>query len=145
MRRLQAHYSVGVIGVITDNAGHILVVEHVFHSPPRWGLPGGYANRHESPDESLSRELHEELMLTVRISDVVLIERNYGEHLDIAYACSAIGTVGTLSSELLGYAWRSPNDLPPMRGFHQRAVDRALLRYPDFAHKPSNLEGTRSS
>ena len=125
-RLTRPHYSAGVIGVLFNALGEVLVVEHVYHTPPRWGLPGGYMDRGEDPQVTIARELREELELSVKVGPVVALERSEGNHLDIAFLCRSDGAVGHLCEELLDYRWVMPDQLPEIRRFHRKAILTAL-------------------
>ena len=125
-RLTRPHFTAGVIAVLFNPLGEVLLVEHVYHSAPRWGLPGGYVDRGEDPAESLARELREELDLSAEVGAVVAVERGYGSHLDIAYLCHSEGNIGKLCSELLDYRWVAPEQLPEVRPFHRKAIQQAL-------------------
>jgi 8-oxo-dGTP pyrophosphatase MutT (NUDIX family) len=51
--------SVGVLGLVVDEAGHVLLVEHTYRHG--WYLPGGGVRRKEALDACLRRELREEV------------------------------------------------------------------------------------
>jgi 8-oxo-dGTP pyrophosphatase MutT (NUDIX family) len=125
-RFTRPRFTAGVIGVLINTCGEVLIVEHVYHSYPQWGLPGGYVDRGEDPVESLVRELYEELQLTVEVGPIVALDRAYDTHLDIAYLCYSDGTVGTLCQELLAYRWSTPDQLPEIRPFHRQAIVQGL-------------------
>ncbi|MBZ0287924.1 MAG: NUDIX hydrolase, partial [Anaerolineae bacterium] len=57
----QARFSAGVVGVVFNDAGDVLLVEHVFHPYTPWGLPGGWVDHREDPARTLEREMREEL------------------------------------------------------------------------------------
>jgi 8-oxo-dGTP pyrophosphatase MutT (NUDIX family) len=122
----RARFSAGVVGVVLNGEGHVLLVEHVFHPQNPWGLPGGWIENYEDPADALRRELREELQLKIEVSIVLLAELGYGNHLDFAYLCQPIGTIGKLSEELLDYRWVSVDELPRMLPFHYRAIMRAV-------------------
>jgi ADP-ribose pyrophosphatase YjhB (NUDIX family) len=126
----QPRFTAGVVGVIFDAAGRILVVEHVFHPICPWGLPGGWLSRGENPAEGLVREVREETRMLVTIVCPLLIETGIHarEHFDISYLCLANGDVGALSDELLAYQWAEPGALPPMLRFHTASVVAAQTR-----------------
>jgi 8-oxo-dGTP diphosphatase len=125
-RFFRPRYSLGVVGVIMNDAGEILLVEHVFHARDPWGLPGGWVDRNEDPADAVLREIKEELQLTVTIEKLLLMAVTERNHLDIAFLCRQVDNIGTLSSELLDYRWFDPPDLPVMTKFHTRAINRAL-------------------
>lgn len=115
-------YTAGSVAVIFNDAGEVLLVEHIFHAFTPWGLPGGYVDRREDPDRALIRELREELELDAEALRVIAVERIYGNHLDFAYLCAARGVVGKLSFELNAYRWTNLDELPELTAFQQRAI-----------------------
>lgn len=125
-RRLQTKYTVGVVGVIFNEQHRILLVEHVFHPKVPWGLPGGWINHRENPQNALKREIHEELQLSVEIGNILLAEFHYGNHLDLAYLCLPTSEIGQLSYELLEYQWFDAEELPRLHKFHWNAIQQAL-------------------
>jgi ADP-ribose pyrophosphatase YjhB (NUDIX family) len=137
-RRLrQPWITVGVLGAVFNEAGQLLIVEHVFHPICPWGLPGGWMERDEDPAHTIVRELHEETGLSVIAERLLLIRRapELRAHLDIAYLCQVepwpihLGTPEsriTLSAELLDYRWVDPTDLPLLLTFHREVVKAAL-------------------
>jgi 8-oxo-dGTP diphosphatase len=127
IRLTRPRFTAGAVGVLFNSLGEVLLVEHVYHTAPQWGLPGGYVDRGEDPQQTVVREMREELQLEVEIVRALVIERApYAAHLDIAYLCQSNETVGKLCDELLEYRWVSPDQLPPLRAFHRRAVSQAL-------------------
>jgi 8-oxo-dGTP pyrophosphatase MutT (NUDIX family) len=122
----QAKFTVGVVGVLMNPQGEVLLVEHVFHPYHPWGLPGGWVDRNEDPAQGLARELKEELQLTVTVGPLLNLKLESGNHLDFAYLCEHNEAIGPLSSEILAYKWTAPQDLPRMYDFHYQAVQHAL-------------------
>jgi 8-oxo-dGTP pyrophosphatase MutT (NUDIX family) len=122
----QARFTAGVVAVVFNDAGHVLLVEHVFHPYNPWGLPGGWVDRHEDPAETILRELREELELDAEVGPLLLAKVAFGNHLDLAYQCYNSGSIGRLSSELLDYRWIDPTDLPRLHTFHYNAIQQAL-------------------
>jgi 8-oxo-dGTP diphosphatase len=131
----QEHITAGVVGVIANEVGHILLVEHVFHPKHPWGLPGGWMNRRENPDETICREAREETALTIAVVNPLLISRTdyLPHHLDIAYLCRLVGGEVRLSPELLSYRWMNAEQAlteVPMVDFHRRALVSATSYLP---------------
>jgi len=122
----QPKFTAGAVGVVFNDQRQVLLVEHVFHPYAPWGLPGGWTDRNENPSQTVIRELREELTLTVEASVLLLVETDFGNHLDFAYLCEVKSAVGQLSSELLDYGWYDTNALPKLHRFHYRAINSAL-------------------
>ncbi len=60
-----AKFNVGVLAVILNESGEILLLNHVVRSGQTWGLPGGWINKGESIDTAIKRELDEETGLKI--------------------------------------------------------------------------------
>lgn len=118
-------FTMGVVGVLFNGEGRVLMVEHVFHPYLPWGLPGGWVERNEQPGESLLRELREELEIKATLGPLLIIETIVPNHVDVAYLCTSDDPIGKLSFELLGYQWVDPRTLPPTHEFHRLAIERA--------------------
>lgn len=124
--------SIGAVGAIFNGRGELLLVEHVFHPLFPWGLPGGWMNRNEEPEETVRREVLEETGLRVEIVKPILIARTtyLPAHLDVGYLCKVLDETKEihLSSELLSYQWLDPltAELPATGRFSARVVQLAL-------------------
>jgi len=125
-RRIQPRFTIGVAGIVFDDQGRVLIVEHVFHPEVPWGLPGGWIDRNEDPADGIARELNEELQLIARPVRVILAEKSFNNHIDIAYLCDVSNDVGEISNELLDYRWVTINDLPQLKDFHVKAIHQAV-------------------
>jgi 8-oxo-dGTP pyrophosphatase MutT (NUDIX family) len=129
-RHLQPWRTVGAVGVVMNDAGHVLIVEHVFHPIYPWGLPGGWMGRREDPGETVRREVLEETGLRVRVVCPLLVEHTpyLARHLDVCFLCVVEADNGpvTLSDELLDYRWIDPDQGElPLRRAHLRAINAA--------------------
>lgn len=121
-RFFQPKYSMGVVGVVINDAGQVLLVEHVFHPQLPWGLPGGWIGHNENPEDTIVREIQEELNLSVTVEQLLMTKRTEYNHVDVAFVCSPTGTIGTLSYELLGYQWYERDAIPRIHHFHANAI-----------------------
>jgi len=121
-RLTQPRYTAGVNGVLLDDAGRVLLVEHVYHPRHPWGLPGGWMGRGENPAEALVREFLEETALRVSVVRPLVIQNGHfwGSHLDIAFLLQSHTPLDQirLSSELTAYGWYALDALPPLNGFN---------------------------
>lgn len=99
VRLLAPKNRVGAVGVIFNDAGEILLVEHVFRPDFAWGLPGGWVERGEDPADAVRREIQEELNLTITVKKLLLcqpqgLDKNLTTPpgLGLAYYCRASGS-----------------------------------------------------
>lgn len=129
----QPWVTAGVVGVVLNDAGQLLLVEHVFHPKYPWGLPGGWMGRSEDPDETIRREVREETGMRIQVIRPLLVMRSrfVRRHLDMAYLCYAPPDAGhiTLSEELLSYRWLDPAEVLRqyrMIYFHRLVIETAL-------------------
>jgi len=131
-RFFRPKYSMGVVGVLFNRAGEVLLVEHVFHPHKPWGLPGGWVDNNEDPKNAVCRELREELSIQANTVAIIVAEKTIYNHLDLAYLCHTQDTIGTLSYELLNYRWFPLDQLPPLQRFHYDAIQQAkrLMEHP---------------
>jgi 8-oxo-dGTP pyrophosphatase MutT (NUDIX family) len=123
-----ARFTVGVTGVVFNEQGEILLLEHVFRGRYPWGLPGGWVGRHERPQDALRRELIEEVGLSVRVGLPLLVDLDdLPGHLETAFLCEVEGEVGPLSNEILAIRWVPPEELPEgLKPLEREMVGRAL-------------------
>lgn len=130
MRRVAPTFLVGVAGVVLNERGEILLLEHVFHRLYPWGLPGGWMARGESPAQALRRELHEETGMEIEIEALLAIEPDSDPRcLQIGYLCRALDQPARLNYEILSARWVSPGDLPgPIPPFHHVLIAQTLGR-----------------
>jgi ADP-ribose pyrophosphatase YjhB (NUDIX family) len=120
-------YTLGVTGVVFNPQGQVLLVEHVLHPQHPWGLPGGWVDAGETPQESLAREMREEVGLAVTVGALLHMETlTTMGHIDFAYACTAaLHTVTALSPELLAHEWYNIDALPDIDPFQRVAIENA--------------------
>ncbi|HEC33789.1 MAG TPA: NUDIX hydrolase [Chloroflexi bacterium] len=113
LKTVAARFTVGVTGVVFNQEGDVLLLEHVFRGHYPWGLPGGWVRRRERPQDGLRRELLEEVGLAVRVGPTILVELDGPPgHLETGFLCEIEGEMDHLSGEILAACWVSPDALP---------------------------------
>ncbi len=114
--------------------GRVLMVSHSYRDG--WGLPGGLVNRGESPDETIIREVREEIgfefaPLGDPISDVEWKYRRVSfRFVEPLPAHVAVDEVASTTAEIDEVGWFSPDALPPMHSEVARSMSQLLPRLP---------------
>jgi 8-oxo-dGTP diphosphatase len=99
--------------VITDAHGRVLLLKHRFRPGTGWGMPGGFLEAGEQPEEALRRELREEVGLEIeKLKLFVTRTFQRPKQVEIVFTAQAIGRPDQLSFEIQSTAWFSPDDLP---------------------------------
>jgi 8-oxo-dGTP diphosphatase len=124
----QARFTVTAAGVIEDDRGRILLLKHRFRTGSGWGIPGGFINKAEQPEEALRRELSEEIGLELESAELVFLRTlERINQVEIYYRCRAAGRPGPPSMEISRAAWFTLDDLPQKLSRDQREIiDRVL-------------------
>ena len=125
------HFLLGVVGLVYDAEGRILVLEHRFRTPFRWGLPGGFIEHDESMPSGLEREIAEEIGLRIRARepavDVELVQR--GRYLSVALLAELVDPPEALrldqNPEIVGGGFFDVDALPDgTYPYHRRLIER---------------------
>ena len=124
------HFLVGVVGIIHNPEGRVLLLEHRFRTPHRWGLPGGFIRYGETMSQALTRELREEIDLQVEPENLIDTEVNQnGRYVSVALAARITGPAPNLAQidhpEILSGGFFSTTDLPfSTYPYHRRLIER---------------------
>lgn len=129
-RRAQTNFTISAAGIIVNEKGQVLLLNHVLRPVSGWGLPGGFIDAAEQPEEALKRELYEET--GVELSHIRLIHaRTLGRHVEIIFAAKAIGEPRVKSREITELRWFDLDDLLEVIGAEQRPMVLRALRPTD--------------
>ncbi len=125
LRNVNTTFSMGVAGVFFAADGTVLVQRHVFRHQYPWGLPAGFLNAGEAPEDGVVRELKEEVGLDGRAERIIGIYHIHPRHLEFAVK----GTVDRtqpprLSHEIFELAFVAPDALPQAMPPEQKAMVR---------------------
>jgi ADP-ribose pyrophosphatase YjhB (NUDIX family) len=129
---LSPKFTVGVVGLVCDDAGDVLLLKHTYRRSAPWGLPGGGLSPGETLEECLQRELREETGLDVHVERMLSAAAHPGRrHVDAIFACQ-LRAGSTLAgfrpnAEIAEAGFFSPDALPQgaSNGL-RRLVDTAL-------------------
>jgi ADP-ribose pyrophosphatase YjhB (NUDIX family) len=109
-------FMVGVVGLIEDEEGAVLLLRHTYRTDYAWGLPTGFLEHHEAPHAALEREIHEETGLDVRLTSLHEVRADDRRPLvEIVYRGSVVGGDFRASQEVDTMMWARAEALPPLR------------------------------
>ena len=116
------------VGILIDDAGRVLVTRRTpdAHQGGLWEFPGGKVEADETLLEALTRELREELGVSVEAAEALMVlEHDYGDkqvRLDVHRVTRWSGEPRGLEGQPL--AWQQPEQL---RNWTFPAANRPIL------------------
>ena len=126
---LNPKFTVGVSGVLLDDAGRVLLLKHTFRRRYPWGLLSGWVKGNESLEAALRREAEEETGLSISIERLVAVRKDkYALFLEAVYACRVAGGTFRPSNEISEIRWCAPNALPAGTHPHHAPLIESLSR-----------------
>jgi ADP-ribose pyrophosphatase YjhB (NUDIX family) len=130
-RRVQPTFTVSVTGIVTNERGEVLLLDHVIRPKSGWGPPGGFIGRGEQPEAALRREIKEET--TLDLKDVRLVRaRTLNRHVEIIYTARAVGEAHASSREIRELRWFHPDAMPQDMGLDLQFAIRNALTPPEL-------------
>lgn len=127
VRLTQAKFTVSVAAVIMNSEGKVLLLDHVLRPASGWGIPGGFINHGEQPEDALRRELREETGL--ELENVKLFRvRVLKKHVEFIFTANPKGKAEVKSREILTVEWFLPENMPEEMSSIQKATVEAVLQ-----------------
>ena len=127
-RFTNARFSATAGAIVLDDEGRLLLLKHVFRAGSGWGIPGGFVEAGEQPEEAVRRELREEVGLELALVEIAFIrtlERT--QQIEIIFYCRAQGEARPRSVEVECADWFPLQALPETLPEDQRRlIERAL-------------------
>jgi ADP-ribose pyrophosphatase YjhB (NUDIX family) len=125
-RRLHPTFTVSAAGIITNERGQVLLLDHVLRPVSGWGVPGGFMNKGEQPAAALRREIREETGL--ELSDIAINRcRTHGRHIEIIMTARGIGEAKVNSREIKQLGWFEIDNMPGDMSLDQQFLIRGAL------------------
>jgi 8-oxo-dGTP diphosphatase len=127
----QPRFAVTAGAVVSDERGRVLLLRHVLRAGSGWGIPGGFLNAGEQPDEAVRRELREETGLELDGVELAFV-RTLGGVRQVEVIFRARMVAARLSALSKGFEidraeWFARDALPGGLGADQRLlIERAL-------------------
>jgi ADP-ribose pyrophosphatase YjhB (NUDIX family) len=116
-----ATFLVGVLGVVLDEKGRILLFRHTYRPFAPWGLPSGLLKPNESPAAAIEREVREETGLSVEVVEVLELRAgSRPQRLDVWLRCRSRGGSARPSAEVDEARYFELDSLPPLIAEQER-------------------------
>ncbi|MCA1815972.1 MAG: NUDIX domain-containing protein [Acidobacteria bacterium] len=126
----QPRFTVTAGAVVLDDRDRILLLQHVFRAGSGWGIPGGFVERGEQPEDALRRELREEVGLEaadVRLVSARTLKPTQQVELLFLVRAREGAAARPASGEVRRAEWFGRDQLPPQLSRDQRRlIERAL-------------------
>lgn len=133
MRATQARFTVTAGALIFNDAGQILLLKHRFRAGSGWGIPGGFLENGEQPEQALRRELREEIGLEVNHVEIFTARSFKRPHqVEILFRCrpsSQAAQIKPLTMEVELAEWFSVQNLPAGLPNDQRLLIERATTY----------------
>ena len=127
---VEPRFAITAGAVVLNKERHVLLLKHVFRKGSGWGIPGGFLEKGEQPEEAVRRELREEAGVEIDRAEIVLVRTlKRPQQLEIIFRCRAREETAAHSQnfEIKSAEWFAPNALPQELGIDQRrTIERAL-------------------
>lgn len=129
-RLVEPTFTSSAAGIITNEKGEVLLLDHVLRPLSGWGIPGGFLEKGEQPEAALRREIMEETGL--ELGDVRLYRaRTLRRHIEIIFTAKTSGEPIVNTSEIREARWVAIDDLPPEMNLDQQFMIRRALGIDD--------------
>jgi 8-oxo-dGTP diphosphatase len=112
--------------VIVDGNRQVLLLKHVIRPGTGWGLPGGFIDRGEQPEDAIRREIEEETGLGLIDLEPLRI-RIVGTHIEFLFTAKPKGEATVGSREILELGWFDAGELPAGLSLAQAEIIRQVL------------------
>lgn len=90
--RLHARFGVGVTGIVRAQDGRLLLLRHrLWPAGGQWGFPSGFAQRGETFQETVVREVREETGLTVRVGRLLELRSGFRYRVEVYFEAALVG------------------------------------------------------
>ncbi len=125
---LKKKYVIGVVAVVFNDDGDLLVLHHTYRREIAWRLPGGLKEAHETPFVTLVRELKEEANVYAEPIAVIAVAEA-GISLDVAVLCGvSFEEPFVANAEVDERKWVEPHAYCAILPSEQRAFVQSAIR-----------------
>ncbi len=126
VRLTQKTFTVSAGAIVFNQDGKILLLEHYLRPKNGWGIPGGFMNRGEQPEDAVRREIMEEVGLEIGNVKLVRAETK-NRHVEFLFRAEADGEPKISSREIKTAGWFALDAMPEeMSWVQEQIIEKAL-------------------
>lgn len=112
-RRVNTTFLVGLLGVVRNEDGDVLILRHTYRPTHPYGVPSGWLKRGETLSGGLRREIAEETGFEVEVRSVLRVEScERPTRLDVWLECGLTGGEFRPSAEVSDASFFAVESLP---------------------------------
>ena len=127
VRATQQKFTVSTAAIVINENDEILLLDHVLRPFSNWGIPGGFVNSGEQPEEAVKREIREETGLELHNIKLFRV-RTINRHIEILFRAEAEGKPQVKSREINAAAWFEVDKMPENMSAEQKSVVKKVLQ-----------------
>jgi 8-oxo-dGTP diphosphatase len=127
IRVTQKKFTASVGAIITNSDEKVLLLEHILRPASGWGIPGGFLNQNEQPEQAVRRELREETGLELENVQMLRV-RTTNRHIEFLFRATSNGTAEVKSREIKSLGWFAVDKMPEEMSSVQKSIVEKVLR-----------------
>lgn len=129
VRVSQTKFTASAAAIVHNEKGEVLLLKHVLRPASGWGIPGGFLERNEQPENAIKRELKEETGLDIENVRQIRTRTLPWRHLEVIFSASASGEPKVNALEISDAGWFRIDSLPEGIPYdHQQLLGEVLKR-----------------
>lgn len=122
----QHKFTVSVGAIIINEDREVLLLNHVLRPLSGWGLPGGFIDQREQPEDAIRREMREETGIELGNLKMFRV-RTIRSHIEILFTATPFGEPEVMSREILDLGWFTLENMPEGFSIAQRFIIQKVL------------------
>ena len=126
IRTTQHKFTVSAAAVITNQAGKVLLLNHVLRPYSGWGLPGGFLGKGEQAEDAIRREIREETGIEVDQLKMFRV-RTLGGHVEILFSATTNEEPEVESREIIELGWFDVESMPDQMSEAQKRLVKEVV------------------